>query len=155
MSWLFIYYSRTSEYLIISRILGGIGGGGSFAVIPNYISEISDDDLRGFLGSFLVLQCNCGLLLAYICGEFLDYYTVPLIMIPVTVIFLILFSKVPDSPRSLANRQRFDASSKFYYKEIFKILNFNRKQKNQFYTLKASKAFHTYQRSLLKRRWNA
>lgn len=103
-SWLIIVYAQTPILIIISRILMGLMGGGIFAVIPNYISEISDDKVRGRLGSFLVLSCNFGVLFAYICGDYADYRTVPWLLIPPSLAFMILFARVPDSPSILMKR---------------------------------------------------
>jgi MFS family permease len=82
LSWLFIYYAKTPFYLIVSRVLGGFAGGGLYSIIPSYISEISDNEVRGTLGSSLVFSCNLGIFLSYVCGEYLDYFTVPWVMIP-------------------------------------------------------------------------
>lgn len=88
----------------------GLLGGGVFAVVPNYISEISDDNVRGRLGSFLVFFCNSGLLFAYVCGDLAEYYTVPWLLMPPLLIFMILFAFVPDSPNSLLKRGYEDVS---------------------------------------------
>jgi SP family facilitated glucose transporter-like MFS transporter 8 len=114
-SWLFIYYARTSIYLIISRILAGFCGGGIFAIIPSYISEISDPHVRGILGSFLVLFCNSGLMFAYIIGGYVDYDNIPMYMLPFCFAFIVLFVKFPDSHASLIRRKRFAVSYFLYY----------------------------------------
>lgn len=90
----------------------GLLGGGVFAVVPNYISEISDDHVRGRLGSFLVFFCNSGLLFAYVCGDFFDYYTVPWLLMPSLLAFMIFFASVPDSPASLLKRGYEDVRAK-------------------------------------------
>lgn len=79
----------------------GLLGGGVFAVIPNYISEISDDHVRGRLGSFLVLACNTGLLYAYVLGGYFNYRTVPWLLMPPSLAFLFLFARVKESPTYL------------------------------------------------------
>jgi MFS family permease len=108
LSWLFIYYAKSPFYLITSRVLAGIAGGGLYAVIPSYISEISDDRVRGALGSTVVFSCNLGLFFAFFCGEYFDYLTVPWLMIPATLIFLVFFVKVPDSPTFFAKRNLYE-----------------------------------------------
>lgn len=88
----------------------GLLGGGVFAVVPSYISEISDDHVRGRLGSFLVFFCNSGLLVAYVFGDYADYYTLPWLLMPPLLAFMIFFALVPDSPQSLLKRGYIDVS---------------------------------------------
>lgn len=44
LSWLLIWCGRSSNHLLIARILGGLSGGGAFTVVPVFISEIADDE---------------------------------------------------------------------------------------------------------------
>lgn len=106
--WLLIYYAKTPFYLILSRVLSGIAGGGLFSIIPSYISEIADDNIRGTLGSTMVFACNFGLFVAYVFGEYFQYLTIPWLMVPTTLAFLLLFARVPDSPTFLAKRKLYD-----------------------------------------------
>lgn len=130
LSWLFIYYAKTPFYLIVSRLLGGFAGGGFYSIAPTYISEISDDKIRGTLGSTVVFSCNLGLFVSYVCGEYFDYLTIPWLMIPGktsklqhndivfqnlslfsgTLAFLVFFIKVPDSPPFLARKNLYDVT---------------------------------------------
>ncbi|KAL7028651.1 hypothetical protein ACKWTF_005938 [Chironomus riparius] len=122
LSWIFVYYARTPFYLIVSRILGGFAGGGIFTLVPLYVSEISDDKVRGILGSLLVLVCNVGLLFAYICGGYFDYFTQIYLILPFSAAFILLFAKYPDSPSSLMKRKLFDEAEKsfLFYRSIEK-----------------------------------
>ena len=110
LGWILIYYATNPYYLIASRVMSGCAGGGLFSVIPGYISEISDDKVRGTLGSTFVFACNLGLLFSYICGEYLQYLTIPWVMIPPTLIFIVFFIRVPNSPTFLAKRNLFEVS---------------------------------------------
>lgn len=99
----------------------GLLGGGVFAVIPNYISEISDDHVRGRLGSFLVLSCNFGLLYAYICGGYLEYRTVPWFLMPPSIAFMVLFARVSESPTYLLKSGRLNVRNF----QLNFLINFN------------------------------
>jgi MFS family permease len=110
LGWLFIYYARNPFYLIASRILSGFGGGGLYSIVPSYISEISDDKVRGTLGSTVVFSCNFGMFVVYVLGEYVSYSMIPWLMVPVSFAFLILFMTVPDSPTYLAKRNLYDVS---------------------------------------------
>lgn len=117
LGWLLIYYATNPLLLIVSRVLSGLAGGGVYAIIPGYISEISDDEVRGTLGSTLVFACNLGLFCAFVFGEYLQYLTIPWFMVSVTLIFLVLFRRVPDSAVFLAKRNLYEVS--FWRVEIF------------------------------------
>jgi MFS family permease len=78
--------------------LAGLSAGGSFTLIPLYIAEISQDKIRGSLGSFFVLSTNLGMLLIYIAGKVFDYHTTPKIMLLLPLAFFVLFSFFPETP---------------------------------------------------------
>jgi Sugar (and other) transporter len=52
-----------------------------------------------------------GILLAYIFGAFLSYYTVPWASLPFSIIFLVGMYRVPETPLYLLKTRRFDVSS--------------------------------------------
>lgn len=108
--WLLIYYARSPFYLIMSRVMSGLGGGGLYSIVPTYISEIADDNVRGTLGSTLVFSCNLGLCFAYVCGEYVEYLTIPWVMLPASIAFVVLFLNVPDSPTFFAKKSLYDVS---------------------------------------------
>jgi MFS family permease len=82
----------------LGRFLAGLSAGGSFALVPLYIAEISQDHIRGSLGSFFILSTNLGMLFVYVAGYFFDYFTTPKIMILLPISFIVLFSAFPDTP---------------------------------------------------------
>lgn len=104
LGWILIYYATNPFYLILSRVISGFAGGGLYSIIPGYISEISDDDVRGSLGSTLVFACNLGLFCSYIFGAYVEYLTIPWLMVPITLVFVVFFVRVPDSPAFLAKK---------------------------------------------------
>lgn len=79
-----------------------------YCIIPVYISEISDDRVRGTFGSTVVFACNSGLFMAYVFGEYVEYSMIPWLMVPVTLAFLTMFVNVPDSPTFLARKNLFE-----------------------------------------------
>lgn len=91
----------------------GLMGGGVYAVIPNYISEISDNKIRGKLGSFVVLACNIGIVYAYVCGGYFEFRTVAWLHIPPSIAFMILFARVADSPSYFIKRGFISVSKNF------------------------------------------
>lgn len=51
--------------ICIGRILTGFASGSYSVVIPLYISEIAENEIRGTLGTYFQLQINAGILFTY------------------------------------------------------------------------------------------
>lgn len=119
LGWFLIIFARNSYYLIGSRLLAGFSGGALFVVLPQFITEIADDNIRGILGSCLVFTCNMGLVLGFISGVFLKYNEIPWVFLPLTAIFLVVLFRVPDTPISLMRTLKYKVWNTFYLKQSF------------------------------------
>lgn len=102
-----IVYSSTTT-LIIARAISGFTTGGIFNVIPMYVKEISQDDMRGILGALIVLFQNIGIFIMYIIGAYMDYYKVMYISLTLPVIVGLLMIKAPVSPLFLVKQGKFE-----------------------------------------------
>ena len=102
--------------LLLFRIIGGIGIGGSSVLGPMYIAEISPSAWRGRLVAFFQLNIVIGILFAYLSNylvgrqqlglsEWRWEFAVP--GLPAALFLLLLFF-IPRSPRWLVNRGRLD-----------------------------------------------
>lgn len=86
-------------FLYLMRFLSGLGIGFTFTVLPMYIGEISDDEVRGQLGSFMLLFISFGLTLAFCGGPYLSITLFNLLLLIIPVLFIFLFwIFVPESP---------------------------------------------------------
>ncbi|CRL04884.1 CLUMA_CG017935, isoform A, partial [Clunio marinus] len=115
--WCLIYFSTNVSHLYIARILGGITGGGSMRILPLYITEISENKIRGTLGSFYVLSLSLGTFLMFVMGTYFNFFIVPLIILIFPSIFFISLFFLHDTPTSLISRKKFDEAFialKFY-----------------------------------------
>lgn len=81
--------------------MSGFAGSGAFILIPLFVAEIAEDSVRGSLGSLMMLNCNVGILFAFIVGNYLSYDTQHIILASVPIIFFITFSFFPESPQYL------------------------------------------------------
>ncbi|XP_032665930.1 facilitated trehalose transporter Tret1-like [Odontomachus brunneus] len=106
ISWLIIVFATEHIHIYISRFLCGICGGGLLFFVPMYVSEISDDSIRGLLGSVLVFAINLGILLAYILGGMLSLRVFAMINLVNPVLYLIAFTLIPESPVYLVRQNR-------------------------------------------------
>lgn len=106
LSWLLIIFATEHIHIYIARILCGVGGAGIFFLVPNYVSEISCDNIRGFLGTIMVFSINFGILFAYILGGILSLRPFAMVALTVPVLFLIAFALMPESPVYLVRQNR-------------------------------------------------
>lgn len=91
-------------YLCVGRFLVGLAGAAVYVLIPLFISEISDDKIRGTLGSVLPLAANIGVLLEVLLGGLVSYCMQPILFLILSAIFPLVFFAFPESPISLLNR---------------------------------------------------
>ncbi|XP_063700202.1 facilitated trehalose transporter Tret1-like [Culicoides brevitarsis] len=111
-SWIFIIIAQYPYHLLIARFLAGFAGGGTFIVVPIYISEITEPRVRGLMGSMCVLSCNIGIFLAYIVGDFLPPLVTPWVFLPLSAIFLVGFTFLPETPIFLMKNNRLEEAEK-------------------------------------------
>jgi SP family arabinose:H+ symporter-like MFS transporter len=134
ISCIWCMFPPSPSWLVIARIIGGIGIGITSMAAPVYISEIAPAKLRGRLVSFYQLSITLGILFAffvntiilYCAGDkagivtqqkesFFNWIFVSQLWrgmlgteaIP-AVLFLLLLVVIPESPRWLAEKDRCD-----------------------------------------------
>lgn len=106
ISWLTIIFATEHIHVYIARVFGGVSGAALFFFVPNYVSEISDDSIRGLLGSLFVVSINLGILLGYVMGGMVSFKMYAMINITVPVLYLIGFVFLPESPVYLVRQNR-------------------------------------------------
>lgn len=79
-------------------------------VVPMFLSEIADDRIRGAFLSSVYASESLGFLLAYIFGNFFDYYSMPLISIILTTIYTVFLLRFPEVPIYLVQENKIDVS---------------------------------------------
>jgi SP family arabinose:H+ symporter-like MFS transporter len=140
--WLTADADLAFTFLILVRIVGGIGVGITSVVAPIYISELSLPQNRGRMVSLYQLSITLGILLAFlvdwlvltnagnaagvISGEpsgFWKWLFVDELWrgmfgteIPIALLFLILLFLVPETPRWLISKGRYDEAEKIMVK---------------------------------------
>ena len=88
-----------------------MAAGGSFNVVPIYVKEISQDEIRGILGTFPQILQTTGILVIYLLGAYLDYYTVIISVLGVPVLIALILLKAPESPAYLVKRGKINVSA--------------------------------------------
>lgn len=98
ISWTIMLCARNIYWMIVARIVIGIGCSGTIINIPMYVSEIAEDKIRGTLASYVMLFVNAGILFSYIVGSFSSFHLFVSICLSIPVIYVSAFLWLPESP---------------------------------------------------------
>ncbi|XP_049847637.1 facilitated trehalose transporter Tret1-like [Schistocerca gregaria] len=104
--WLMVAFSDSYGMLLAARAIGSIGGGLISTVMPMYLCEVADPDIRGVLVAIHLVLMQMGTLFIYCIGPYLPIPVVAGICASVPVIFFIAFIWMPESPYFLLSRHR-------------------------------------------------
>ncbi|CAH0717977.1 unnamed protein product, partial [Brenthis ino] len=112
ISWIIKLSYASTTTLIIARLFSGLAAGGCFNIVPMYVKEISQDNIRGILGTLPQLIQTVGILVMYLIGANFDYYTVIISVLGIPIITALLFFKAPESPAFLIKQGKIEESTK-------------------------------------------
>ncbi|KAI9730823.1 MAG: hypothetical protein M1834_005541 [Cirrosporium novae-zelandiae] len=97
-------------FMVLGRIISGIGAGASIVIVPLYIAEIAPPDKKGLFGAMTQIMTNVGILIAQLLGYFLSYDSYWRIILAVAggiaLAQLAGLFYTPESPRWLAEHNR-------------------------------------------------
>jgi len=99
IGWLLIIFSKSVAMFCIARFILGISSGAFCVAAPLYTAEISENEIRGTLGSYFQLMLTIGILMAYLLGYFLNnmkYLSIISAIVP--LIFFVVFFFMPETP---------------------------------------------------------
>ena len=108
ISWCVLLNFDTYWCIIAGRMLNGVSMGGLTACVPHYVNDITEDSLRGTLGSIMVLAFNIGTLVVYLMGGFLSAFHLTIACAVVPAVFIVIFLPCPESPVYLMQDGRAD-----------------------------------------------
>ena len=103
-------FHSSATLLIVARVFAGLAAGGCFTINPMYVKEISQENLTGILGTFIMLMYTTGIFLMYVIGAYLDYKTVTIIVTIIPIMTIIAMIKAPESPAFLVKQNKIDVS---------------------------------------------
>ncbi|GAB0091271.1 hypothetical protein DMENIID0001_060900 [Sergentomyia squamirostris] len=98
---LLIAFATGLTHLYVSRILSGLAAGASFVVTPIYVSEIAENSIRGALGSYFAFCVCIGILLGFVIGTCVPFFTSPYVVIAIVFVFVVIFPFFPETPQYL------------------------------------------------------
>ncbi|KAH8417077.1 hypothetical protein KR222_002892 [Zaprionus bogoriensis] len=145
--WILIYTAQDVTYLYAGRFLAGVSGGGCYVVLPIFIAEIADNNIRGALSSMAMMYVSFGMIVGYILTTYLSYYLMPCIAILLPVIYLLAIIGLSETPQHLL-RQGKDAlaeRSYYFYKNLPAVGQDNESARDD----AAKKEFETFKQQVL------
>ncbi|KAJ8710068.1 hypothetical protein PYW07_009434 [Mythimna separata] len=101
ISWTIKLTAIMPSALIAARVIAGLASGGCFVVVPVYVKEISEDTLRGALGSMNMCVCKLGVIFVYAVGMLVSYRVNQAVYLAVAATHVIVFCFMPESPNYL------------------------------------------------------
>ncbi|XP_073962598.1 facilitated trehalose transporter Tret1-like [Choristoneura fumiferana] len=87
--------------LITARAVAGFPCSACYIVLPIYLKEISDKEIRGALGSLIILGRNVGYLSSYIGADLLNVRVMLWLGFAVPVFVFLVFLAMPETPEFL------------------------------------------------------
>jgi MFS family permease len=102
------------NHIYISRLLSGVAGAGVFVVVPVYIAEISDKKIRGGLCASFSVICNIGIFVEFLLAEYMHFRDAAIIILIISLLFVIGFAFMPESPQYLLSKQRYDTAERAF-----------------------------------------
>jgi MFS family permease len=97
--WCLVYLSTNVTHLYVARAIAGMTGGGLLRIIPLFTGEIAESHVRGKLGAYFPLAMYGGMFLIFVFGTYLDFFTIPLVMMPFSVVFFVCMMFLPETPQ--------------------------------------------------------
>ena len=103
-------FAPSVAWMILGRLLSGIGAGASVVVCPIYVAETSPADKRGLYGAATQIMINAGILTTLILGYFLShgsYWRIILGMAGgISIAEFLALNFVPETPQWLSGNQQ-------------------------------------------------
>ena len=112
ISWLMIVFAKNIITLYISRLIAGVAGNFAMALMPMYIGEIADKNIRGILLIGIRIFVNLGHLYVKTTGVLFSYKVMNIMMLLVPIFFFATFFFMPESPYYLLLRNRREEAQK-------------------------------------------
>nr|CAD7411568.1 unnamed protein product [Timema cristinae] len=112
LSWVLVAAAPETITVFLGRFTQGLSFGAFFAVLPSYVGEISQENIRGILSSMSQIFITFGLLSQYCIGPLVSYHVLTISCVFVPIVFVILFVFMPESPYFYLSKNRNDYAHK-------------------------------------------
>lgn len=119
LGWTIISVTNSVPLILTAMALTGLGTAGQ-TISSIYISEISQDSIRGSLMSTVVSSYFLGLLISYIFGGYLNYSVVVYLHLSMSILYIVMLALLKESPVFLMQRgkEKEAAESIAFYRQV-------------------------------------
>ncbi|RZF39308.1 hypothetical protein LSTR_LSTR012603 [Laodelphax striatellus] len=98
ISWPIALLATDARWLYLSRLLIGAQGGAVTTITPTYVAETASAKHRGAMNTMGMFFVFVGIFYSYIIGHLVSYPALCFFNGLIPLIFIVLFSAVPDTP---------------------------------------------------------
>ncbi|XP_060518614.1 facilitated trehalose transporter Tret1-like [Cylas formicarius] len=106
--WVITIFSRDIYVLYFARFVSGMSDAALFASLPIYIGEIATPRVRGVWGNLQTFFYGFGIFAINVIGSYMTVKTTAYLCVCLPVIFIIFFSRMPESPYYYMMKGRFE-----------------------------------------------
>ncbi|CAG4952084.1 unnamed protein product [Parnassius apollo] len=103
VSWTIVVVSNRVEAILVATFISGMGGNCAL-VVPIFVSEFSQDSIRGMTTSGSMVAINLGILVSYLLGGFLKYNTMIYACLSMSVASMVMLLLLKESPLFLMKK---------------------------------------------------
>ena len=114
IGWIIIGCANSVALLFLGRLIQGLSFGGVNVFQSMYVSEISEDDIRGTLGAMRGVSTELGSLAMYSIGPYLGISKTAFVSLIFPLVFLMLYFCLPESPMFLLGKKKHEKAMKAY-----------------------------------------
>uniref|UniRef100_A0A1B6KQV7 Major facilitator superfamily (MFS) profile domain-containing protein n=1 Tax=Graphocephala atropunctata TaxID=36148 RepID=A0A1B6KQV7_9HEMI len=120
ISWILTLTTRSVQTLYIKRILDGMGIGLTSTIVPIYLAEIAEAYIRGSMLLSVTVTWYSGILIQFCIGTYLSYEVSAWLNLVIPILYLILFSCLPESPYyfMMTNQEDKAAASLAWFRDV-------------------------------------
>lgn len=113
ISYFVAAFAKVLYLLYVARLISGASCGAMYALLPNYIAEISEDSNRGRNSQMINVFWATGNFVVYSVGPFMKFRDFNIILACIPALFFVLFIIfAPESPYYLVGKDRIEDAAK-------------------------------------------
>ncbi|CAL8109444.1 unnamed protein product [Orchesella dallaii] len=106
IGWFLIAFAPDLPVLYVGRFLTGFCGGAFTVSVPAYVSEVTEDRIRGTLAVAFILMLCIGILFTFVLGALVNWFVLSVVCGCIPIIFFFSMLCMPESPRYLVMIQK-------------------------------------------------
>ncbi|KAJ6646779.1 Facilitated trehalose transporter Tret1, partial [Pseudolycoriella hygida] len=126
VAWILVICANHPFLIIVARIIAGLSSGGATLLLPLFVAEIANKNIRGILGSLYMTFVCLGILFALIVMSYVPYNITSYIFMVPGLIYSCSVILLPETPQSLLMKNKTKEAE-----QSFRFYNFGNTQDGQ------------------------